>query len=51
MDYQERKLKIKQYWFIKGNVAYLFTYTAEPSEYDKYENKATVMIKSFKVNK
>lgn len=48
MNYQGKSLKIKQYWFIKGNVAYLFTYTAEPSEYDKYESTATEMIKSFK---
>lgn len=48
LNYQGRSLKLKQYWFIKGNIAYLFSYTAEPSEYDKYESIATEMIKSFK---
>lgn len=51
MDYQGRKLKMKQYWFIKGNVAYLFTYTAEPLEFNKYERTATEMIQSFKITK
>lgn len=36
MNYQGKSLRIKQYWFIKGNVAYLFTYTAELAEYSKY---------------
>lgn len=48
MNYQGRSLKLKQYWFIKGNIAYLFSYTAEPSEYGKYESTATEMIMSFK---
>src|SRR6218665_214771 len=48
MNYQGRSLKLKQYWFIKGNIAYLFSYTAEPSKYGKYESTATEMIQSFK---
>lgn len=48
MNYQGRSLKLKQYWFIKGNIAYLFSYTAEPSQYEKYEKTATEIIKSFK---
>lgn len=51
MNYQGRKLKLKQYWFIKGNTAYLFTYTAEPSQYDKYEKTATELIRSFTFTK
>lgn len=51
MNYQGRSLKLKQYWFIKGNIAYLFSYTAEPSEYDKYESTATEVINSFKFTK
>ncbi len=51
MNYQGRKLKLKQYWFIKGNTAYLFTYTAEPSQYDKYEKTATEIIRSFTFTK
>ncbi len=51
MNYQGRKLKLKQYWFIKGNTAYLFTYTAESSQYDKYEKTATEIIRSFTFTK
>lgn len=51
MNYQGRILKLKQYWFIKGNIAYLFSYTAEPSKYEKYESTVTEMIKSFSINK
>src|SRR6218665_1394209 len=32
MNYQGRSLKLKQYWFIKGNIAYLFSYTARTIE-------------------
>ncbi len=48
MNYQGRHLKLKQYWFIKGNIAYLFSYTAEPSQYQIYESTATDVIRSFK---
>jgi len=48
LNYQGRHLKLKQYWFIKGNIAYLFSYTAEASEYDNFESTATEMILSFK---
>jgi serine/threonine-protein kinase len=47
MNYQGRQLKIRQYWFIKNNLAYLFTYTAEPSQYSKYESLAMEIINSF----
>ncbi|HQH17911.1 MAG TPA: PsbP-related protein [Bacteroidales bacterium] len=49
MNYQGRSLKLKQYWFIKGNIAYLFSYTADPTKYEKYESVVTEMIKSFKI--
>ncbi len=48
MKYQSKSLKLKQYWFIKESTAYLFTYTAEPSDYDKYESVATTIINSFR---
>ncbi len=48
MSYKEKTFKVKQYWFIKGKLAYLFTYTAEPLEYEKYESIASDMINSFK---
>lgn len=48
MNYQGRVLKIKQVWFIKGTIAYLFTYTAEPNKYDKYLDISTEIINSFK---
>lgn len=49
LNYQGKSLKLKQYWFIKDNVAYLFTYTAVPSEFNKYESLATTTITSFKL--
>ena len=48
MTYKGKSLKIKQYWFIINNTAYLFSFTAESSQYNKYESIATEMIKSFK---
>lgn len=48
MNFQGRQLKIRQYWFIKNNLAYLFTFTAEPSQYSKYESLAMEIINSFK---
>ncbi len=48
LSYQGRNLKVKQYWFIKDNIAYLFTYTAEQSQFSNYESTAIEMIRSFK---
>jgi len=47
MAYNGRDLKLKQYWFIKGQTAYLFTYTAETTQYASYESMATDLMKSF----
>ncbi|MBT1688451.1 hypothetical protein [Dawidia soli] len=47
MAYDGRNLKLKQYWFIKEQTAYLFTYTAETTQYANYENVATNLMKSF----
>jgi hypothetical protein len=43
-----RSLKVKQYWFIKGKSVYLFTYTADPLSFDKYEGPSTALIRSFR---
>jgi hypothetical protein len=51
MKYNDRNLKFKQYWFILDNQAYLFTYTAEPASFSKYEATATRIMKSFKFAK
>jgi serine/threonine-protein kinase len=48
LSYHERNLKVKQYWFIKDNIAYVFTYTAEQSQFSNYESTAMEMIRSFK---
>lgn len=48
MEYNGRKLKMKQYWFIKSETAYILTYTSEPSQYEKYEDIATETMQSFK---
>lgn len=45
--YQGRALKIEQYFFVKGKTVYLFSYTAEPSQFAKYEQTATAIINSF----
>lgn len=49
MNYQGNKLKVKQCWIIKNHNAYLLTYTAEPEQYNKYENIAVEMMNSFKL--
>ena len=45
---QGHHLKIKQYWFIIGTTAYLFTYTAQPEKFSKFEETALTVINSFK---
>jgi hypothetical protein len=50
MTYQGRALKIKQYWFVKGIKAYVFTYTASPAQFARYDSTATQVIKSFRFN-
>ena len=47
MNMNGNNLRIKQYWFIKNKMAYLFTYTAEPSKYSEYEATANKMVESF----
>ena len=47
---QEVDLKFKQYWFIKGTNAFVLTYTAEPQQYERYEDVGTEMLDSFKLD-
>lgn len=47
--YQAGYLKLKQYWFIKGHYAYLFTYTADESSYANYQSLINEMVDSFKL--
>jgi hypothetical protein len=42
-------LKIKQDWFLKGNLAYIITYTAEPAQFSRYEPIADEVMQSFKL--
>lgn len=51
MNYNGKELKLKQVWMIKGKVAYLLTYTAEPNKFDTYLEVATKIITSFKLSK
>src|SRR5579859_7427601 len=44
MNYQGHPLKVKQFWFIKNKKSYIFTYTAFPAQYTKYEGVATRVI-------
>ena len=48
MTFEGRAMKLKQTWFIKNKTAYVLTFTAEQSKYDKYEPTATAIINSFK---
>jgi hypothetical protein len=50
MTYQGHTVKIKSEWFVKEKMAYLFTYTAEPSQFAKYEQTAMAVINSFSFN-
>lgn len=47
MDYLGLPLKLKQYWFIVKNKAYLFTYTAHESTYSRYEADGTKLMLGF----
>ncbi|HEY4110004.1 PsbP-related protein [Puia sp.] len=51
MTYQGRQLKIKQFYFIKDNKAWLLTYTAQPATFTRYEKQATAIINSFTFQK
>ena len=46
---RNQNLKLRQIWFIKGNNAYLLTYTAQSSEYDKFLETAKAIFDSFKL--
>ncbi|GGB07040.1 PsbP-related protein [Puia dinghuensis] len=48
MTFEGRAMKLQQIWFIKNKTAYVFTYTAEQSQYARYEPTATAIINSFK---
>ena len=50
MTYQGHPLKIEQYWFVKDKKAFVFTYTAQPGKFTKYESIAIRVIKSFRFN-
>lgn len=51
MQGRNLNLKLRQVWFIKGNNAYLLTYTAQNSEYDNYLETAKGIFDSFKLKK
>ncbi len=46
-----KDVKLMQRSFIMGNTAFVFTYMAEASQYDKYEGLALETIDSFKFTK
>lgn len=47
--YDGRQLKWKQIYYIKGQTAYVLTYTAEEKNYDKYSGVAESIFNSFKL--
>ena len=44
-----RNLKWKQLYFMKNEIAYVLTYTAEEKNYDKYSDIAEAFFNSFKL--
>ncbi len=48
MQYLGMDLKLKQYWFVKKNVAFLLTFTARQSTFDRYEADGTKVMESFR---
>ena len=48
MIYRGKNLKLKGFWLIKDDKAYVLTYTAEPNRYDEYVDVATKIMTSFK---
>jgi len=51
MTYQGRPLKIRAYWFIKEKTAWVLTFTAEPSQFSKYDPTGTAILNSFALTK
>jgi serine/threonine-protein kinase len=43
-----KDLKVRQFVFIKENIAYLLTYTAEQSQFEKYKDISTKVMNSFR---
>lgn len=39
----------RQYWTLNRGCAYFLTYTAEPSKFDRFEDEAVEIVKSFKI--
>src|SRR5580658_2303971 len=48
--YQSRALKVKQYWFVKTQKAFVVTYTAVPDQFTRYDSTATRVMNSFRFN-
>jgi hypothetical protein len=48
--YQSRELKIKQYWLVKSQRAFVVTYTAVPDQFTRYDSTATQVMNSFRFN-
>ncbi len=49
MQGRNQNLKLRQVWFINNSKAYLLTYTAQSSEYDKFLETAKTIFSSFKL--
>ena len=43
-----KRLRVRQYWFIKKTNAWVLTYTAEPEKFEKFERLAMMTMGSFK---
>jgi eukaryotic-like serine/threonine-protein kinase len=49
-NYQSRALKIKQYFLVKTDQAFVVTYTAVPDQFARYDSTAMRIINSFRFN-
>ncbi|PLZ93669.1 serine/threonine protein kinase, partial [Fischerella thermalis CCMEE 5194] len=47
---EDTKLKNLQIWILRGDKAYIITYTAAIDDYDEFIKTVNEMIKSFEIN-
>ena len=48
-DTQLGRIQFRQVWFIRGNTAFLFTFTAEPESFERYEKAFRSMLNTMKI--
>ena len=43
------RIQFRQVWFLRGNEAFLFTFTAEPENFERYEKAFRTMLETMKI--